>query len=312
MRIFEYIFLFLIFPGLLFSSVMGLLTGWVDRKVTARLQWRVGPPWYQNFIDVLKLLLYKETLIPKGASKAMFLGMPLVALASATLVSTILVMANTVSHFGFTGDLIVVVYLLIIPSIALMLGGFASGNPYASLGASREMKLMLSYELPFILSLVIPIMKSGYAIRFSDILSYQHSNGPIIGSISGVISFTVMLLCIQAKLGYIPFDMAEAETEIISGPCIEYSGKPLAIFKLTKAIMAFAIPIFLITLYFGGIEFTANGLAKAVLQYVVIVILAILIKNTNPRIRIDQAVRFFWLGLATLAVLSITLAYMGF
>ena len=71
MMILMYIFAFLIFPGLLFSGVMGLLVGWVDRKVTARLQWRVGPPWYQNFVDVLKLALYKETLIPQGVSKVL-------------------------------------------------------------------------------------------------------------------------------------------------------------------------------------------------------------------------------------------------
>ena len=74
----EYLFLFLVFPGFLFSGTMGLLVGWVDRKVTARIHSRVGPPWYQNFFDIVKLF-YKETLIPEGASKLIFLGMPLVA-----------------------------------------------------------------------------------------------------------------------------------------------------------------------------------------------------------------------------------------
>ena len=153
-KVFEYTLQFLIFPGFLFSSFIGLMVGWVDRKVTARVQWRVGPPWYQNFIDVVKLLFYKETLIPEGVSPALFLGMPLVALASATLVSTMILVVNFSPSQGFLGDLLVMVYLLIMPPVALILGGFASRNSLASLGASREMKLMLSYELPFILALL--------------------------------------------------------------------------------------------------------------------------------------------------------------
>jgi NADH-quinone oxidoreductase subunit H len=288
------------------------LVCWVDRKLTARVQWRVGPPWYQNFIDILKLALYKETLIPEGVSKVVFLGMPILAVSSATLVSTIILTVNGMPGRGFIGDLIVVVYLLMIPSIALMLGGFASANPLASLGASREMKLMLSYELPFILSLIAPIIKSGYAIKLGDIIMCQYNNGPIIASLSGAISFIVMLLCVQAKLGLTPFDMPEAETEIMSGLYIEYSGKALAIFKIAKAILGFALPVFLIIIYFGGIRFTINGFVKNVLQYILILFLMVVIKNTNPRVRIDQAVRFFWTTVTMLAVLSAGLAYMGY
>ncbi len=308
----EYLLYFLVFPGVLFSSFMGLLALWVDRKVTARVQWRMGPPWYQNFADILKLLLYKETLIPKGVSKTIFLGMPLLAATSATLVSTIILMINGNPKQGFIGDIIVVVYLLMVPAIALILGGFVSANNLASLGASREMKLMLSYELPFILSLVVPIIKSGYCIRIGDIIMHQASGGIIIGSASGALSFIVMLLCIQAKLGLSPFDIPEAETEIISGPYIEYSGKALAIFKLSKAIATFIIPVFLITLFFGGIKFGISNIVKAAGQYIFILVLTILIKNTNPRVRIDQAVRFFWFPVTAIAVLSVILAYLGY
>lgn len=312
MKPIEYIFTFLIFPGFLFSGVMGLLVGWVDRKVTARIQWRVGPPWYQNFFDVAKLLLYKETLIPKDISKVVFLGMPLLAASSATLVSTMILVISLAPERGFIGDIIVIVYLLMIPAIALMLGGFASGNTLASLGASREMKLMLAYELPFILALIVPIMKSGYAIRLGDIIIHQNSSGVFIGTISGAISFVVMLLCIQAKLGFAPFDVAEAETEIISGPYIEYSGKALGIFKIGKAIMYWALPALLVALYFGGVRFGLEGFSKTALAYLFILVLLILIKNTNPRVRIDHAVRFFWGPVTVLAVLSVALAYLGY
>jgi NADH-quinone oxidoreductase subunit H len=308
---FEYMFQFLVFPGFLFSSAIGLMVGWVDRKVTARVQWRVGPPWYQNFVDAIKLLFYKETLIPEGVPVAMFLGMPVVSLAAATLVSTIVLVINGAPSQGFIGDLFVVVYLLMMPPVAIMLGAFASRNTLASLGASREMKLMLSYELPFLVALAVPIIRSGNAIRLGDIIMRQAENGPVIASLSGALSFLVMLICIQAKLGFVPFDMPEAETEIMGGTCIEYSGKALGIFKLTKAILALAVPALLVTLYCGGFAGGFAGLLKGAGAFVGILVLMIVIKNTNPRVRIDQAIRFFWVPVTTLAAISVVLAFCG-
>ncbi|MFA5143689.1 MAG: complex I subunit 1 family protein [Candidatus Omnitrophota bacterium] len=309
MKTLGYLFWFLIFPGFLFSSAAGLAAGWVDRFLTARVQWRKGPPWYQNFVDVIKLLFYKETVIPEQVSRPIFLGMPLVALASATLVSSAILIINAAPGEGFLGDLIVMVYLLMIPAISLMLGAFSSANPLASLGASREMKLMLSYELPFIIAVLVPVIKSGYAIKLGDIIMAQSANGHIIGSASGVISFVVMLLCVQAKLGYAPFDIAEAETEIMAGVYIEYSGKALGIFKLAKAVMLFALPVLMIILYFGGIVFSAEGLIKNIIQYILILAVIVVIKNTNPRVRVDQAMKFFWGPVTVLAIISVALAY---
>lgn len=310
-KLLEHTFQFLIFPGLAFSSVIGLMVGWVDRKVTARLQWRVGPPWYQNFIDMLKLLLYKETLLPEGVPGVMFLGMPLVALAASTLVSTVVLVINGMPSQGFIGDIIVIVYLLMIPPITLILGGFSSRNTLSSLGSSREMKLMLSYELPFIMALAVPIIKAGYTIRLGDIILFQRANGPFIASVSGAASFLAMLVCIQAKLGMVPFDMPEAETEIMSGTYIEYSGKALGLFKLSKSILAFAVPAFMVMLYFGGFGTDPAGFAKSIGAFLLVVVLMILIKNTNPRVRIDQAMRFFWVVVAGTSLAAVVLAFFG-
>ena len=142
----QLLFSFLIFPGFLFSAVIGLIAGWLDRKVTARLQWRVGPPWYQNFLDIVKLW-GKETIVPEGA-KATFILAPYLGLASLALVATILGRALLWSQGTFSADLIVVLYLLTIPAISLIIGAASSRNPLASVGASREMKLVLSYEFP--------------------------------------------------------------------------------------------------------------------------------------------------------------------
>jgi len=142
------LFNYFIFPGFLFSACVGLIAGWVDRKVTARIQWRVGPPWYQNFIDIVKLL-GKETIVPEGA-KSTFLFSPFLGFLSLILVATILGRSILLPAQSFIGDLFVVLYLLIIPAITVILGASSSGNPLASIGASREMKLVLGYELPFL------------------------------------------------------------------------------------------------------------------------------------------------------------------
>lgn len=306
------LFAFAVFPGFLFSATAGLLVGWIDRKVTARVQWRVGPPWYQNFVDVIKLACYKETLTPAGASGVVFFGMPAMGLVAATVASTLILLPNLSAGAGFAGDLIVIIYLLMVPSLALMLGAFASGNPLASLGASREMKLILSYELPFILAILVPVMKSGYALSLGSVIASQ-AEASHVASLSGILSFAVMLLTVQAKLGFIPFDMPEAETELMSGPYIEYSGKALAVLKITKAIVLFALPVFVIALYCGGVKTaTLEWAVRSVLQYLGIVAILVVIKNTNPRVRIDQAVGFFWKTVTLVALAAVVLAYRGF
>jgi len=300
---------FAVFPGFLFSVVVGLLATWVDRKVTARVQYRQGPPWFQPFADILKLL-GKEIFVPEGASQFVFLAVPLAGLAAATLLVTMLWSFNAAPAGSFIGDLIVVLYLLTVPSLALIIGGSASRNPMGALGASREMKLILGYELPFLIAVFVAVAKTGSLI-FGNIISYQAARGPLILSLSGFLAFIVVLLAVQAKLGAAPFDIAEAEQEIMAGPLVEYSGAPLAIFRLTRAIMYLALPLFMITLFLGGLQLTAAGLAWFVLKYVVILALIIVLKNTNPRLRIDQAVRVFWGPVTGLAAVAFILALIG-
>jgi NADH-quinone oxidoreductase subunit H len=228
-----------------------------------------------------------------------------VSLAAVTLVSTILWLANLTGG-AFVGDLIVVIYLLLLPSLSLILGGLASGNPLAVTGASREMKLILAYELPFLICLAVAILKSGLGITLEAL-----AGSPSIDSISGALAAVVCLLCLQAKLGFTPFDVAEAETEIMGGPYIEYSGAPLALFKLSQAILLFVLPVFLITVFLGGIRLRGLGILWFLLEYVAILALVVVIKNTNPRVRVDQAIRFFWRILTPVAIVAFLLAAVG-
>ena len=221
---------FLVFPGLLFAAVAGMFATWIDRKVTARLQWRLGPPLLQPFYDFFKLL-GKEVVIPRGASKVTFLAAPLVGLAGAGLAAGLLGQTVVGAEGGFRGDIIVLLYLLVVPSLAVIVGASASKNPLAAVGASREMKLVLSYELPFILAMVVPIVQSGGQLRLGALVSFQEAEGAVAWSLSGFLALVVGVLCTQAKLALVPFDQAEAETEIMGGALIEYSGAPLAVFR---------------------------------------------------------------------------------
>jgi NADH-quinone oxidoreductase subunit H len=301
----QLLFSFLIFPGFLFSAVIGLIAGWLDRKVTARLQWRVGPPWYQNFLDIVKLW-GKETIVPEGA-KATFILAPYLGLASLALVATILGRALLWSQGTFSADLIVVLYLLTIPAISLIIGAASSRNPLASVGASREMKLVLSYEFPFILSVIAVIIKSGGAIQLEAVLNSQCLLKSHLWSWSGGLAFIAAIFCAMGKIGMGLFDISEAEQEIMAGTLIEYSGAPLAICKLSKALMLYVMPVFLIILFLGK-DLSPLFLA---LKFAAILVIFILVKNTNPRLRIDQAMRFFWGPVAVLAAIAVGLALIG-
>ena len=296
---------FLIFPGFLFSAAAGLMSGWLDRKVTARIHWRVGPPWYQNFIDIVKLL-GKEVIVPEG-SKITFLFAPYLGLLSLILVAAILGKSIISPLESFAGDLIVVVYLLTIPAIALILGGSASRNPLASVGVSREMKMILAYELPFVLSLLTVIVKSSGAIRIGQILMHQSGSASNVFSISGLLAFLVAILCMQAKLGFVPFDASEADQEIMCGVLIEYSGLPLAVFKLTKSLMLYTLPLLLAVLFLGK----DTSALFIIPKFIALLVVITLIKNTSPRLRIEQALRFFWKIPLLMSIAAVILAVIG-
>jgi len=301
------------------TLVMGLASSWIDRKVTARVQYRVGPPLLQPVYDIIKLL-GKETLISARARGRGFLLAPVVGLAAGLVAATILWAANLWPAEGFLGDLIVVLYLLTIPAIAAIYGALASGSPHATFGASREMKLLLAYELPLVLAVLVPVVQmaraagaGGASFSIGALVQFQAESGWVLFSASGVIAAVVALVAMQAKLTLVPFDLPEAETELMGGSMLEYSGPPLAMIKLTRALLLAAAPVFLVTLFAGGVSDSGSPLAWLALaaKYVVVLVLVVLMRNTNPRLRIDQAVRLFWFGLAPVAAVALVLAWYG-
>ncbi len=298
------VFWILIFPGFLFTVVLGLVACWIVRKVSALVQWRVGPPLFQPFYDIMKLM-GKEILVPQDAQRTVFLAAPLVGLTGVLLLSTML-WRITITQTTFVGDIIVAVYLMVLPSLALILGSSASASPHAMIGTSREMKLVMGYELPLVLAFIVVIIKTGGQLNLAAIAEYT----PVL-SISGMLAFLAALLCVQAKLGFVPFDIAESETEVASGMIIEYSGVLLAVWKVMQAMMLVALPLFLVMVFLGGFGTTGWPLVWGIGKYVLVLVLLILIKNTNPRVRIDQAMKFFWVYCGIALVVAIILASIG-
>jgi NADH-quinone oxidoreductase subunit H len=306
------LFYFLVFPGLLFSGVAGGFLSWFDRKVTARVQFRKGPPVLQPFYDFFKLLLVKETILPRHGSPLLFLIAPVFSVFGATMAAVFILLPLFNITSGFRGDLLVIFYLLTIPSFSYITGALASGNPLAAVGGSREMKLIISYELTFLLVMAGIILKSGQQFDLYSIIGTQQATTPFIGSISGVILFIVAVFCIQAKLALVPFDMPEAEAEITEGIYIEYSGAAYALIKLTKYIMLFILPSLLAAVLLGGFRLDGINILWSILKVLAVVLLLTLIRNTNPRVKIHQAVRFFLLWMNILAVIAIILILFGY
>jgi NADH-quinone oxidoreductase subunit H len=172
------------------------------------------------------------------------------------------------------------------------------------------MSMVLAYEVGFLLSLVTVVVKVG-TIRFMEIHIFQTLHGSIAWSLSGILALAVLLLCMQAKLGFLPFDISEADTELIGGPLAEYSGVGLALFKISRAMMFFFLPVFAVLLFLGPVEGTFLSILAFVVKLLAVLVLLILIKTTHARLRLDQALDFFWKRVAVLGLIAVGLALIG-
>ena len=309
------LFHILIFPGFLFVFVVGLLLAGIDRKVLARMQKRIGPPIVQPFYDFFKLM-GKETIIPGAANRAVYLIAPLAGLAS------LVVLMTFIPVFGFnafTGgsDLIVILYLLTIPAVAMIIGGSASGSPFAGIGISREMVTMMAYELPLILVFLAIAKKvggAGFCFSTAEIMDWQAANGCLIAQPVLIPAAIALLLIIPAEVGTQPFDVAEAETEICEGPVVEYSGAPLGVFKLNTAIKMLIMTALFANLFLGSIC-TGSIVLDAVILVLICAGLTILcmtfIHAVTARLKVEHLFKFYWTIVTGLAALSLILVWCG-
>ena len=314
----QYLGYVLIFPGFLFCFLAGMLLCGIDRKLVAKMQKRVGPPILQPFYDFFKLC-GKETIIPASASKTTFLIAPLVGLA-ALVVIQLFIPVFSFSAFSGMADVIVILYLLLIPAMSIILGGAASGSPYAGVGLSREMVTIISCELPLVLVLLAvaktvgSAMGTGLCFSLSDIAAYQAMNGSLITKLSMIPAAAAMLLIIPGEAGNHPFDAAEAETEICEGLLAEYSGAPLGVFKLSHAIKMLTLTSLFVALFLGGLGTGIVALDGIILFLLCVVLTAVSISFVHAitaRLKIEQIFKFYWTLVTGLALISLVLAWYG-
>ena len=311
-----WLFYILVFPGVLFCFAGGTLLNGLDRKLYAKMQKRIGPPILQPFYDFMKLM-GKETIIPHEANRTAYMAAPVVGFVA--LVTTMLFLPVFGFHAfeGINADMIVIIYLLTIPAVALIVGGAASGSPYAGVGLSREMVAVMSYELPLVIVLLAVGRKAGDgAVTFSlkAIADYQATNGAMISQWSMIPAALAMLLVVPCEVGSHPFDVAEAETEICEGPLVEYSGAPLGVFKLNYYVKQLVCSGLFCALFLGG-KGTGIVAADAAIFYlecfVVTFFSTTLIRAITARLKVEQVFKFFWTVVAGLAAVSLVLAWFG-
>lgn len=292
----------IIFPGFLFLAVYGLFLQWFDRKVGAVMQNRVGPPWFQPAADFIKLVA-KEVVIPDASDTVMFKTLPFFALAS-VITSVLLLPVWSDALYSFQGDLVVVIYLLTIPTVTFFLAGWSSTSPYASIGAMRVLTQLFAYEVPIMLALIGPAIMAGTwnITGISKFFSAHPSY--MITQLPGLLA---ALLSLQGKLERLPFDMPHAKTEVVGGQFTEYSGRLLGFFYLAVD-MEMVVGAALISAVFLGGALGLNGAAGLVVflaKTLAIVFLLTVLRVLMARIRIEQMVKFCWQVLAPLALAQI-------
>jgi NADH-quinone oxidoreductase subunit H len=277
----------LFFPGGAFVLLAGLAYEWVDRKLVARLQNRIGPRWFQPLADAVKLLA-KEEIIPDGVNPLLFQILPVIALAAALTSALYVPMAGLAPSFSFQGDLVVTLYLLSVMTLCTGLAGANTLDRFSLVGATRTLTQLFSYEAPFLLALFGPAILAG-SWQISEIMIYVRENWWLV-LVTQPISVVVVLIGLMGKLELPPFDAPEAETEIVSGALTEYSGRGLALFHIGKNV-ELVVGLTLVSGFFlGGLANPIEFLLKTLGLLLVIAVL----QSLFARLRIDQTVGLWW------------------
>jgi formate hydrogenlyase subunit 4 len=290
--------------NLAFALLLAPLYEGLLRKMKAMIHSRKGPPITQPYLDLLKLL-GKEDLRTTGGM--LYAAAPALTLGSVLLLA-LLVPMGARPPLGFAGDIVVLLYVAAISAVLLMLTAFASASPYASVGSSREMMMLLSVEPVMVVALVVGALKAG-TLATSDIIVWQLEHG---SSISMAIAGIAFFLALQAQAGKLPFDIPEADQEIMGGPLVEQSGPRLALFRWATWSKQFVLAVLLVEVFVpwprAG-SFTLDLLLTLVKAFIVLVVIA-LVDVVNPRLRIDQAMAYY-LRVTFSSVAALAFAVMG-
>jgi len=310
----------------IFGIFFGLVYKGIDRKLAAHMQGRIGPPIRQPFRDVGKLFV-KENIVPENAIPWIFNLAPLVGLVATISILLYLPIGGFQplldGIISTKGDLILILYLLIIPSLAMVIGGFSSGSPYATVGAQREMATMIAYEFPLAIIIMsiawrlsqISIQNNAFALSTFATTPVWSVVGPL-GFIGLILLLLVLVLVTPAELSKIPYDSPEAETEIAGGLLTEYSGRNLAMFYLTDGVKTLVMASLIVAIFFpynlsplfgldGIPAFAVNIIFYLVKVFLVVLFSVTLIRVAVARLKIDQIVYTYWIPLTLIALVGL-------
>lgn len=293
-----------------FGMVWVLFGIWIERKMAARIQNRVGPnrvgPYglIQNFADAAKLLS-KEIIVPRNADRPVYFLAPVLMVASVILIAAVIPFSSVVIGTDLNIGLLYVFAVSSIGALAILMAGWGSNNKYALLGAFRSVAQLVSYEVPMILALLIPVMLAG-SLSMQDLVRSQHVWYIFVAPLSALL----FLIAAHAENGRAPFDLLEAESELVAGYNIEYSGMAFAMFYLAEFMHAYFTALLFAVLFLGGWRgpgaetLPVLGLVYLFIKSMAVYFVTVWLRLTVPRVRIDQLLDFNWKLMVPLALVN--------
>jgi NADH-quinone oxidoreductase subunit H len=285
---------------------------WLERKVIGRMQDRIGPnrvgPWGlgQTIADLGKLLS-KEIIVPSGADLIPFMAAPIVAVSSVILVWAVMPWTKNVIGSDINIGALYMVAVSSLGIMSILLAGWSSNNKYALLGAFRAVALLVSYEVPMILTLMVPVLLAG-TMQMGIIAEQQH----IWYVFSMPLAALIFYIALTAEVGRSPFDLLEAESEIVAGYHIEYSGFAFAIFYAAEWAHAFTASALIAVLFLGGWrgpfaeQYPILGVLYFMIKTYLAYFMSMWVRATLPRVRIDQTMAFCWKFLIPVSLILLT------
>ena len=293
-------------------TTAGVFLTWLDRKLSARIQDRLGPnrvgPFglLQPIADALKLVT-KEDITPAGADRLVYNLAPLLAVMSVVGLWAVVPFAPQLIGSDLNVGLLYLVSIGSIGTLAIIMAGWASNNKYALLGAFRTVAQLVSYEVPMVLALIVPTMLAG-SMAMGEVVARQREIWFLFLAPLAALIFFISSL---AEVGRTPFDLMEAESEIVAGYNVEYSGMKFGMFYVAEFLHAFTISALTATIFLGGwqgpgaVEYPLLGLVYFLIKTSLVYFVVTLMRFTLPRIRIDQMNALNWKFLTPLALATV-------
>jgi len=303
-----------VFPGLLSIAILGALLGWLERKLTARVQLRVGPLYaspaggiLQMFADIIKLL-FKELTIPDGADRFFFIMSPVTALIIGAALLGLIPFAPGIQIANIEVGLPVFLAIVTLSPTIVLLAGWSANSKFPFIGGLRALFQQTAYEIPLWLSTLGVVIVTG-TLSLTGIIEYQHNNGWLI--VPQLLGALLFIVTSTAEMERLPFDLPEAESEIMMGWQAEYPGPLFMLVQGPAFVKLYAFSALFTTIYLGGYLGPAPipPVVWFFLKTIIIIALIMLFRSTFPRVRLDQLLRQGWTTLLTLSIANIIIAY---